>query len=92
MRLTITGKSGSLNQFVRKVKNTKGEVVCYPKVKGSRNVDNYNHWAWLLTWKDKIDGQFKSRSMSVTPKHVAEVKRMILASVDINEIQAFLKQ
>lgn len=92
MKLTITGKSGSLNQFIRKVKNSKGEIVCYPKVKGTRDVDNYRHWAWSITWKDKVDGKFVSRSMNVASKSVDRVKSMILASVDINEIQAFLRQ
>lgn len=92
MRLTIKGKSGSLNQFIRKVKNSKGEIVCYPKIKGSRSINNYRHWAWSITWKDKIDGRFVSRSINVAPKSVDQVKNMILGSVDIKEIQAFLKQ
>jgi hypothetical protein len=92
MKLKITGKCGSLNQFIRKVKNSKGKIVEYPKVKGSRNINNYRDWAWSLTWKDKIDDRFISRSMNVNPDRVARVKTMILESVDIKEIQAFLKQ
>ncbi|NJQ96737.1 MAG: hypothetical protein HC784_01540 [Hydrococcus sp. CSU_1_8] len=92
MKLKIIGKCGSLNQFVRKVKNSKGQIVLYPKVKGQRNPNNPRHWAWNLTWKDKVDDKFISRSTNVPPGRVSQVKAMILENLDISEIQAFLKR
>ena len=91
MKLTVQGKSGSLNQFVRKIINPKGDIVEYPKVRGTRNIDNPHHWAWNFTWKDKVDAKFISRSINVPPALVAEVKAMILENIAITQIQAFLK-
>jgi len=91
MKLTIAGKSGSLHQFVRKVKNSKGQVVLYPKIKGSRNINKPQHWQWQITWKDKVDDRFVSQSMRVPPAKANIVKKMILQSLDIKEIQTFLR-
>ena len=91
MKLTVQNKSGSLNQFVRQCVNPKGDIIKYPKVKGTRNINNSRHWAWNLTWKDKVNGKFISRSINVSPNQVAQVKAMILENAAINDIQAFLK-
>jgi hypothetical protein len=51
VRLTIRGNQGSLHQFTQKVTNKHGEVVEYPKVRGTRDPDNPKHWRWQVTWK-----------------------------------------
>jgi hypothetical protein len=61
MRLTTTGANGSLHQFTQKVKNKRGEIVEYPKVRGDRDPNNLLHWQFQVTWKEKIDGKWKSR-------------------------------
>jgi hypothetical protein len=92
MKIKITEKSGSLHQFVKKVKNRKGQVVEYPKVDGIRNINNVNHWEWHLTWHEKVDDRWKSRCARVKPKHVKRVKELILANAVISEILAVLNR
>ena len=91
MRLSTKGKSGSLHQFVRKVRNKKGEILHYPKVKGERNHDNPLHWEYQLTWREKVDGVVKSHCIRVLPTKATKIKELIVKGVDITEIQRFLK-
>jgi hypothetical protein len=91
VKLTIRGRSGSLHQFVRKKKNIKGQIVEYPKVNGPRNPKNVNHWEWQLSWKEKIDDRWITGSLRVPPAKANKVEQMILATLDITEIQAFIK-
>jgi hypothetical protein len=92
MRLKITQKSGSLHQFVKKIKNRKGQIVEYPKVDGIRNVDNVKHWEWHLTWREKIDDRWGSRCIRIKPKHVKKVKALILSNAVLSEILAVLER
>jgi hypothetical protein len=43
-----------------------------------------------VTWKEKIDGKWKSRCRSVPPKKAAWVKKAIAQGYGIKEIQEFL--
>jgi hypothetical protein len=90
MRLTTTGANGSLHQFTQKVKNKRGEIVEYPKVRGDRDPNNLLHWQFQVTWKEKIDGKWKSRCRSVPPKKAVWVKKAIVQGYGIKEIQEFL--
>jgi hypothetical protein len=90
MRLTTTGANGSLHQFTQKVKNKRGEIVEYPKVRGDRDPNNLLHWQFQVTWKEKIDGKWKSRCRSVPPKKAAWVKKAIAQGYGIKKIQEFL--
>jgi hypothetical protein len=90
MRLTTTGANGSLHQFTQKVKNKRGEIVEYPKVRGDRDPNNPLHWQFQVTWKEKIDGKWKSRCRSVPPKKADWVKKAIAQGYGIKEIQEFL--
>lgn len=90
MRLTTRGNQGSLHQFTQKVTNKHGEVVEYPKVRGTRDPDNPKHWRWQVTWKEKIDDKWRTRCVVVPPGKVAWVKRSIAQSIGIERIQEFL--
>lgn len=90
MRLTTTGANGSLHQFTQKVRNKRGEIVEYPKVRGDRDPYNLLHWQFQVTWKEKIDGKWKSRCRSVPPKKATWVKKAIAQGYGIKEIQEFL--
>jgi hypothetical protein len=98
MRLTTKGRCGSLHQFTQKVTNKHGETVEYPKVRGERNPDNPKHWKWQITWKEKIDGKWRTRcSFAKRPlwgivpaAKVSWVKKAIAQSVVIERIQEFL--
>jgi hypothetical protein len=92
MKLKITNKSGSLHQFVKKIKNRKGQIVEYPKVTGIRDENNVKHWEWQLTWREKAEDRSISHCIRVKPKQVKKVRELILANVPVSEIQAFLSQ
>lgn len=91
MRLVIVGKSGSLHQFVREVKNKKGIVSKYPKVAGRRNPNNPEHYEWQWTYKYKVENTQKSRCIRVHPTKALETKRLILEHATVSQIEAFLK-
>jgi hypothetical protein len=91
MRLTLKGKNGSLHQFTQKVKNKRGEIVEYPKVRGGeRSADNVRHWKWKLSYKDKVDSKWVTRCLTVPPTKVARVKRAIAENLGIDKIREFL--
>jgi lysyl-tRNA synthetase class I len=90
VRLTIKGKNGSLNQYTQKVRNKRGEVVEYPKVRGERDPDNPKHWQWKLTWKESVDGRWVTRGINVKPTQVAKVRKYIAQNAGIHQIGRFL--
>jgi hypothetical protein len=86
MRLAARGVSGSLHQFTQKVTNKSGEIVEYPKVKGTRNANNLKHWRWQISWKEKIDGKWRTRCRKIRANKVATVKQQLLKGEDIHRI------
>jgi hypothetical protein len=86
MRLTARGVSGSLHQFTQKVTNKQGETVEYPKVKGTRNPNNVKHWKFQISWKEKVDGRWRTRCRKISSHKVTTVKQQILAGEDITRI------
>lgn len=90
MKLTIVGKSGSLHQFIREVKNKKGIILKYPKVAGRRNPNNPAHYEWQWTYKTKIGDIQESTCIRVHPTKALETKKLILEHASISQIEAFL--
>ncbi len=86
MRLAARGVSGSLHQFTQKVTNKHGEIVEYPKVKGTRNPNNVKHWKFQISWKEKVDGKWRTRCRKIPSHKVATVKQQILTGEDITRI------
>jgi hypothetical protein len=90
MRLTTSNANSSLHQFTQKVKNKRDEIVEYPKVKGDRDPNNPLHWQFQVTWKEKINGEWKSRCRSVPPRKAAWVRKAIVENLGIKQIQEYL--
>jgi hypothetical protein len=86
VRLATRGISGSLHQFTQKVTNKQGEIIEYPKVKGTRNPHNIKHWRWQISWKEKIDGRWRTRCRKIPSDKVATVKQQILIGEEISQI------
>jgi hypothetical protein len=86
MRLAARGVSGSLHQFTQKVANKHGEIVEYPKVKGTRNPDTLKHWRWQISWKEKVAGKWRSHCRKIPSNKVIRVKQQILKGEDISRI------
>jgi hypothetical protein len=86
MRLAAKGVSGSLHQFTQKVINKRGELVEYPKVNGHRDPNNVKHWKWQISWKEKVEGKWRTRCRKIRASRVAAVKRQILKGEKIDII------
>jgi hypothetical protein len=90
MRLTTKGRCGSLHQFTQKVTNKHGQTVEYPKVRGERDPHNPKHWKWQITWKEKVDGKWRTQCSIVPQRKVGWVKKAIAQSAGIERIREFL--
>jgi hypothetical protein len=77
VKLAKSQQSGSLHQYVKKVTGENGEIVEYPKVVGARDRDNKNHWHYQLTWKEKIDGKWRTRCRSVPRNKVESIEQIL---------------
>jgi hypothetical protein len=61
-------------------------------VKGTtRDDNNVRHWRWQVTWKEKVDGTWRTRCRSIPACKVAKVKRQIVKGEDIYRILESLK-
>jgi hypothetical protein len=91
VKLVKSQQSGSLHQYVKKVRGENGEVCEYPKIIGERDRDNINHWNYQLTWKDKVDGKWCPRCRSVPRSKVRAIEQIlreghgVLAAIEILE-------
>jgi hypothetical protein len=77
VKLAKCQQSGSLHQYVKKVKGANGEICEYPKVIGERDRDNINHWNYQLTWKVKVDGKWCPQCRSVPRGKVREIEQIL---------------
>jgi hypothetical protein len=77
---------GSLSGVTRTIKGK-----TYPIVDGDRDPDNFQHWNWQYTYKEKIPNKgFRSRSVSVPRTKVSEVRSMLTSGSLISEILVYL--
>jgi hypothetical protein len=81
---------GCLYQYIENKKLKDGSIVSYPRVEGERDKHNYNHWRWGYSWEEKIDGQWKNRSVGVPNKIVQIVANMINNGNTVQNIREFI--
>ena len=86
----ITHACGCLYQYLENKKLKNGSIVSYPRVEGERDKHNYLHWRWGYNWKEKIDGQWKNRSLGVATKIVTAVANMIYNGNSVQNIREFI--
>ena len=86
----ITHARGCLYQYLENKKLKNGSIVSYPRVEGERDKHNYLHWRWGYNWKEKIDGQWKNRSLGVATKIVTAVANMIHNGNSVQNIREFI--
>ncbi|MDK2407994.1 DNA methylase [Aphanizomenon sp. PH219] len=86
----ITHARGCLYQYLENKKLKNGSIVSYPRVEGERDKHNYLHWRWGYNWKEKIDGQWKNRSLGVATKIVTAVANMIYNGNSVQNIREFI--
>ncbi|MTJ14770.1 hypothetical protein FJR11_19755 [Anabaena sp. UHCC 0187] len=81
---------GCLYQYIENKKLKNGSIVSYPRVDGERDKHNYAHWRWGYSWEEKIDGEWKNRSLGVPNKIVYAVANMINQGYYVREIKEFI--
>jgi hypothetical protein len=83
--------SGCLYKYLKNKKLKSGAVASYPRVDGTRNPDNPDHWYWGYSYEVLEDGEWKGRSLSVPRYKVTVVQAMIDNHQPISVIQNFLE-
>lgn len=84
---------GCLYKYLENKKLKDGRIVSYPRVDGERDPDNQNHWRWGFCWEEKIDGEWRNRSLGCVPLRILSmVKAMQKMDTPLAEIIRFIRQ
>ncbi|MBR8832535.1 MAG: hypothetical protein DSM106950_00445 [Stigonema ocellatum SAG 48.90 = DSM 106950] len=91
-RIQVTkSASGSLYRYLKNVLLKSGEIASYPRIQGDRDPENLKHWYWGYNYKIFEDGNWKTKSLSLTRNRVSGVRYMIEKNAPITAIRAFIK-
>lgn len=85
-------RCGCLYKYLENKKLKDGTIASYPRVIGKRDPDNVKHWRWGFNWEEKIDGEWKNRSIGVPIGAVSMVIGMQNNNCSVNEIISFIKR
>ena len=85
-------RSGCLYKYLENKKLKDGTIASYPRVIGRRDPDNVKHWRWGFNWEEKIDGEWKNRSIGVPSGAVSMVIGMQNNNCSVNEIISFIRK
>ncbi|WP_038296016.1 MULTISPECIES: hypothetical protein [Nostocales] len=87
-------RKGCLYKYLENKKLKNGNIASYPRVIGeTRNPDNPKHWRWGFNWEEKIDGEWKGRSIGSVPLGaIALIQSMQNEGVPLSEIIGFIKR
>ncbi|MCG6135169.1 MAG: ASCH domain-containing protein [Nostoc sp. LLA-1] len=86
-------RKGCLYRYIENKKLKNGSIVSYPRVIGHREPDNPTHWRWGFNWEEKIDGEWKGRSIGSVPVGaIPLIQSMQERGVSLEEIIGFIKR
>jgi hypothetical protein len=86
-------RKGCLYKYIENKKLKSGAIASYPRVIGHRNPDNPTHWRWGFNWEEKIDGEWKGRSIGSVPVGaIALIQSMQNEGVKLEEIIGFIRR
>lgn len=86
-------QKGCLYKYLENKKLKNGTIASYPRVIGDRKPDNPNHWRWGFNWEEKIDGEWKGRSIGSIPVGaIPLIEDMRSRNVPLEEIINFIKR
>lgn len=86
-------RKGCLYRYIENKKLKSGAFASYPRVIGHRQPDNPTHWRWGFNWEEKIDGEWKGRSIGSVPLGaIALIQSMQKEGVSLEEIIGFLRR
>jgi hypothetical protein len=86
-------RKGCLYKYIENKKLKNGSIASYPRVIGHRNPDNPTHWRWGFNWEEKVDGEWKGRSIGSVPLGaIALIQSMQNEGVSLEEIIGFIRR
>lgn len=86
-------RKGCLYKYIENKKLKSGAIASYPRVIGHRSPDNPTHWRWGFNWEEKIDGEWKGRSIGSVPLGaIALIQSMQNEGVPLEEIIGFIRR
>ncbi|MCC5604641.1 hypothetical protein [Nostoc favosum] len=86
-------RKGCLYRYIENKKLKNGSIASYPRVIGHRQLDDPTHWRWGFNWEEKIDGEWKGRSIGSVPLGaIALIQSMQNEGVLLEEIIGFIKR
>lgn len=86
-------RRGCLYKYLENKKLKDGTIASYPRVTGERESDNPKHWRWGFNWEEKIDGQWKNRSLGCIPVGaIPMIQSMQKSDVSLQEIIDFIRR
>jgi len=86
-------RKGCLYKYIENKKLKSGAIASYPRVIGHRQPDNPTHWRWGFNWEEKIDGEWKGRSIGSVPLGaIALIQSMQKEGVSLEEIIGFIRR
>ncbi|MCP6761955.1 MAG: hypothetical protein NHB32_25115 [Fischerella sp. CENA71] len=87
-------RKGCLYKYLENKRLKDGRIVSYPRVIGDkRDPDNPKHWRWGFNWEEKVDGEWKGRSIGSVPiGAIAMIQSMQKQGVPLEEIIEFIKK
>jgi hypothetical protein len=86
-------RKGCLYRYIENKKLKNGTIASYPRVIGHRQPDNPTHWRWGFNWEEKIDGEWKGRSIGSVPVGaIPLIEDMRSRNIPLQEIIDFIKR
>lgn len=86
-------RKGCLYKYIENKKLKNGTIASYPRVIGHRQPDNPTHWRWGFNWEEKVNGEWKGRSIGSVPLGaIALIQSMQNEGVSLEEIIGFIKR
>lgn len=85
-------QKGCLYQYLENKRLKDGTIASYPRVAGHRDPDNPTHWRWGYKWEEKIDSEWKGRSIGVPIGAIPMIKLMQKEGASLEEIIGFIKR
>lgn len=88
-----TKAKGCLYKYLENKKRKNGDIVTYPRVDGDRDPDNQNHWRWGFNWEEKVDQEWKNKSIGCVPVRIlGMVKAMQKLDTPLFKIIDFIRE
>jgi hypothetical protein len=86
-------RKGCLYKYIENKKLKSGSIASYPRVIGHRQPNNPTHWRWGFNWEEKIDGEWKGRSIGSIPVGaIALIQSMQNEGVSLEKIISFIRR